>query len=132
MKSLSMTDTNSSSPIRLAAYALLLLVLVAAPFVVSSYTVRIFSTMGIAVILALGLNLLMGYAGQVSLANAAFFGIGAYAVAILGNRYGVSFWLAVPLVGVLTAAVGLVVGLPALRVSGQNDTPYRLPRIATA
>ena len=86
MKSLSMTDTNSSSPIRLAAYALLLLVLVAAPFVVSSYTVRILSTMGIAVILALGLNLLMGYAGQVSLANAAFFGIGAYAVAILGNR----------------------------------------------
>ena len=113
-----MTDTNSSSPVRPAAYALLLLVLVAAPFVVSSYTVHILSTLGIAVILALGLNLLMGYAGQVSLANAAFFGIGAYAVAILGNRYGVSFWLAVPLVGVLTAAVGLVVGLPALRVSG--------------
>ena len=112
-----MTDTNSSSPVRPAAYALLLLVLVAAPFVVSSYTVHILSTMGIAVILALGLNLLMGYAGQVSLANAAFYGIGAYAVAILGNRYGVSFWLAVPLVGVLTAGIGLVVGLPALRVS---------------
>lgn len=117
MKDLSMTDANNSSPVRLAAYALLLIVLFATPFVVSSYTVRILSTMGIAVILALGLNLLMGYAGQVSLANAAFFGIGAYAVAILGNRYGVSFWLAVPLVGVLTAALGLVVGLPALRVS---------------
>ena len=112
-----MAVTHSSSPVRPAAYALLLLVLVAAPFLVSSYTVHILSTMGIAVILALGLNLLMGYAGQVSLANAAFYGIGAYAVAILGNRYGVSFWLAVPAVGVMTAGIGLVVGLPALRVS---------------
>ena len=112
-----MAVTHSSSPVRPAAYALLLLVLVAAPFIVSSYTVHILSTMGIAVILALGLNLLMGYAGQVSLANAAFYGIGAYAVAILGNRYGVSFWIAVPAVGVMTAGIGLVVGLPALRVS---------------
>ena len=112
-----MAVTHSSSPVRPAAYALLLLVLVAAPFLVSSYTVHILSTMGIAVILALGLNLLMGYAGQVSLANAAFYGIGAYAVAILGNRYGVSFWIAVPAVGVMTAGIGLVVGLPALRVS---------------
>ena len=96
---------------------LLLLVLVATPFFVSSYAVHILSTMGIAVMLALGLNLLMGYAGQVSLANAAFFGIGAYAVAILGNRYGVPFWLALPVVGVLTAVIGLAVGLPALRVS---------------
>ena len=105
------------SPARLAGCALLLLILVAAPFVASSYALHILATMGIAVILALGLNLLMGYAGQVSLANASFFGIGAYAVAILGNRYGVPFWLAVPGVGAATAVLGLVVGLPALRVS---------------
>ena len=102
---------------RRLAFAVLLLVLAAAPFVASSYALHILATMGIAVILALGLNLLMGYAGQVSLANAAFFGIGAYAVAILGSRYGVSFWIAVPVAGILTAALGLVVGLPALRVS---------------
>ena len=112
-----MTPAPRSLAARLAPHALWLVVLVAAPFVVSSYTVHILSTMGIAVILALGLNLLMGYAGQVSLANAAFFGIGAYAVAILGNRFGVPFWLALPAVGVLTAGVGFVVGLPALRVS---------------
>lgn len=117
MTELTMTPTHRSSTARYAPYALLLLLLVAAPFVVSSYMVHILSTMGIAMILALGLNLLMGYAGQVSLANAAFYGIGAYAVAILGNRFGVPFWLAVPMVGVLTAATGLVVGLPALRVS---------------
>ncbi|RYH63604.1 MAG: branched-chain amino acid ABC transporter permease, partial [Alcaligenaceae bacterium] len=102
---------------RTAGCVALMLVLIAIPFVASSYAVHILSTMGIAVILALGLNLLMGYAGQVSLANAAFFGIGAYAVAILGNRYGVPFWLAVPGVGFLTAVLGFVVGLPALRVS---------------
>ena len=116
MTDLVMTPTQRS-PARLAGGLLLLAILVATPFVASSYAVHILSTMGIAVILALGLNLLMGYAGQVSLANAAFFGIGAYAVAILGNRFGVPFWLAVPLVGVSTALVGLVVGLPALRVS---------------
>jgi ABC-type branched-subunit amino acid transport system ATPase component/ABC-type branched-subunit amino acid transport system permease subunit len=117
MTDLPMRGARGSSPARLAPYAVALLVVVVAPFVVSSYTVHILTTMGIAVILALGLNLLMGYAGQVSLANAAFYGIGAYAVAILGNRYGVPFWVAVPVVGIVTAFIGLVVGLPALRVS---------------
>ena len=113
-----MNTSQRYAPVRPVAFAILmLLVLAAAPFIASSYALHILSTMGIAIVLALGLNLLMGYAGQVSLANAAFFGIGAYAVAILGNRYGVSFWVAVPLVGVLTALLGLVVGLPALRVS---------------
>ena len=102
---------------RLWPCALLLFVLALAPVLVSSYAVHILSTLGIAVILALGLNILMGFAGQVSLANAAFFGIGAYAVAVLGNGYGVTFWLAVPLVALLTAGLGFVVGLPALRVS---------------
>jgi len=92
-------------------------VLALLPWFVSSYVVHILSVMAIAVILSLGLNLLMGYAGQVSLANAAFFGIGAYAVAILGNRLGVPFWAALPLVGLATAGLGFVVGLPALRVA---------------
>lgn len=102
---------------RIAASAVLVLVLVlaAAPWVVSPYLLQILSTLGIAVILALGLNILMGYAGQVSLANAAFFGMGAYGVAVLGGP--LTFWLAVPLVAVATALVGLLVGLPALRVS---------------
>jgi ABC-type branched-subunit amino acid transport system ATPase component/ABC-type branched-subunit amino acid transport system permease subunit len=102
---------------RVAIFVAALVVLAVAPLVASSYVVHILSVMGIAVILALGLNLLMGYAGQVSLANAAFYGIGAYVVAILGNRYGVPFWIAVPVAGLGTAVVGLVVGLPALRVS---------------
>ena len=103
--------------IRAAAWLIALLALAAAPAVVSSYALHILSTLGIAVILALGLNILMGYAGQVSLANAAFFGIGAYGVAVLGNGTGFTFWLALPLVTLATAAIGLLVGLPALRVS---------------
>jgi ABC-type branched-subunit amino acid transport system ATPase component/ABC-type branched-subunit amino acid transport system permease subunit len=102
---------------RLIAIVGLLLALAASPLVLGSYALHIMSMVGIAVILALGLNLLMGYAGQVSLANAAFFGIGAYIVAILGNRYGVPYWVALPLAAFATAGVGFVVGLPALRVS---------------
>jgi branched-chain amino acid transport system permease protein len=102
---------------RLIAIVGLLLALAVSPLVLGSYALHIMSMVGIAVILALGLNLLMGYAGQVSLANAAFFGIGAYIVAILGNRYGVPYWVALPLAAFATAGVGFVVGLPALRVS---------------
>ena len=111
-----MTMLHSSAARRIAI-AVLLAVLAASPFFLGAYAVQIMSMVGIAVILALGLNLLMGYAGQVSLANAAFFGIGAYMVAILGNRYGVPFWVAVPLASCVTAGVGFIVGLPALRVS---------------
>ncbi len=106
-----------SSASRRAAIVVVLALLAASPFFLGSYVVRIMSMVGIAVILAFGLNLLMGYAGQVSLANAAFFGIGAYMVAILGNRYGVPYWVAVPVASFATAGVGFIVGLPALRVS---------------
>ena len=96
--------------------AVVVAVMAAAPWVVSSYLLQILSTLGIAIILALGLNILMGFAGQVSLANAAFFGMGAYGVAVLGPT-PLTFWLAVPVVAVATALTGLLVGLPALRVS---------------
>ena len=105
-----------SRPGRIAGGLLVLLLLAAAPLAASSYALLILCNLGIAVILALGLNILMGYAGQVSLANAAFFGMGAYGTAVLGTT-GLTFWGALPLVAVATAATGLLVGLPALRVS---------------
>ena len=71
-----MTMLDSPAARRIAI-AVLLAVLAASPFFLGAYAVQIMSMVGIAVVLALGLNLLMGYAGQVSLANAAFFGIGA-------------------------------------------------------
>ncbi len=63
-----------------------------------------------------GLNLTVGYAGQMSLGQAAFFGIGAYIAAILTTRLGVSFWLTIPLAAVVCFVVGLALGFPALRV----------------
>jgi branched-chain amino acid transport system permease protein len=103
---------------RLAFFMLLAVFFVLAPFILSPYQLHILMTIGIAIILSIGLNLLMGFAGQVSLANAAFYGIGAYSVAIAGNVYGVPFWICLPLVSFLTAGLGFIVGLPALRVSG--------------
>jgi branched-chain amino acid transport system permease protein len=70
------------------------------------------------VLLAIGLNILVGYAGQLAFANAAMFGIGAYATGLLQVRLGCSFWLAFPAGALLATAVGLLISLPALRLSG--------------
>jgi branched-chain amino acid transport system permease protein len=69
-------------------------------------------------VLALGLNLLMGYAGQISVGHAAFFGIGAYASAILCVDHGWSFWTALPVAIVLSSLCGIVLGVPTLRLRG--------------
>jgi len=69
-------------------------------------------------ILAIGLNLLMGYGGQISVGHAAFFGIGAYASAILCVDHGWSFWTALPAAVLVAAACGLLLGVPTLRTRG--------------
>lgn len=73
-------------------------------------------TVGLWAILAMGLNIITGYAGQISLGHAAFFGIGAYASAILSTKYGVTFWLALPAAVLITAAVGALLGSVSLRL----------------
>ena len=65
-----------------------------------------------------GLNLLVGYTGQISLGHAAFMAIGAYGSAILARELGFSFWTALPASALLTGVVGLLFGLPSLRVKG--------------
>jgi branched-chain amino acid transport system permease protein len=86
------------------------------PLMVPSYTLYIINTIGIYAIAAVGLNLLIGYTGLISLGHGAFFGVGAYAVAILTTRAGMPFWLALPSAGLITAAVGMVFGLPSARL----------------
>ncbi|MEA3355806.1 MAG: branched-chain amino acid ABC transporter permease [Candidatus Bipolaricaulota bacterium] len=78
-------------------------------------TVGVF--MGIFSILTISLNILTGYAKQVSLGHAAFFGIGAYTSAMLTTNYGLTFWQALPCVIIITAFIGTLLGLPSLRVS---------------
>lgn len=66
----------------------------------------------------LGLNLVSGYNGQVSLGHGAFYAVGAYTTAILMASYDVPYWATLPASGVITAALGYAVGFPALRLSG--------------
>ena len=70
------------------------------------------------ILLALGLNLIAGYAGQLSLAHAAFFGIGAYTTALLTLNQHWSFWLAAPIGAVVAGLVAVAIGLPTLRLKG--------------
>jgi branched-chain amino acid transport system permease protein len=86
------------------------------PFISSQYLLYIINTMGIYAIAAVGLNLLIGYTGQLSLGHGAFFGVGAYSAAILATRLNFPFWLALPSAGLMTAAIGMVFGLPSARL----------------
>jgi branched-chain amino acid transport system permease protein len=88
------------------------------PFISSAYNMYIFNTIGIMAIGAIGLNILVGYTGQISLGHGAFFGVGAYAAAILATRFHLPFWASVPCAGMATAIVGMVFGLPSSRLKG--------------
>lgn len=101
---------------RLLAVGLVAAVLLlAAPPFLKNYGVYLLTYWLVFVIATMGLNLTVGYAGQKSLGHAAFFGIGAYTVAIL-MKAGFSWWLGAPAAALLCFAVGLAVGFPALRV----------------
>ena len=99
----------------LIAGAIGLAVLLAVPAFLKNYGIYLFSYWAIYVIANMGLNLTVGYAGQKSLGHAAFFGIGAYSVAIL-MKAGFSFWLGLPLAALSCFVIGLGLGFPALRV----------------
>ena len=86
------------------------------PYGLDSYAIHVANVILIFAVLAIGLGLCMGVAGQVNLAQVAFFGVGAYATAILTTKAGLGFWVAALLAIAATIAVGLVVGTPALRV----------------
>src|ERR1700750_1766805 len=89
--------------------------LLAAPFLFRPYGIFILSTWAVMSIAAIGLNLTLGYAGQISLAQAAFVGIGAYVTAYLTTR-GWPFWSTYLIGGTVCFAVGWLLGYPALRV----------------
>lgn len=84
----------------------------------SDYQLNLLIQIGVYGIAALGLNILVGFTGQISLGHSAFFGFGAFASAWLNNKYGVPVFFAVPLAGLMTTAVGMVVGIPAGRIKG--------------
>ena len=89
-----------------------------APHVVNEYILSLLIQIGIFGIAALGLNIVVGFTGQISIGHAAFFGFGAFTSAYLSNRFGIPVFFCIPLAGAVTAAVGLVFGLPAARLKG--------------
>ena len=73
---------------------------------------------GIWTILVLSLNIVLGYTGQVSMCHGSFFGIGAYTSTLLVMKAGWSYWLALPVAAILSAFIGFLIGIPALRSKG--------------
>ncbi len=102
----------------IVALIVLLAVLAVVPQFASTYWLDVLNRIGIAVIGALGLNILVGYTGQISIGHAAFLAVGAYATAIFETDAGLPFYLALPLAALVTSGFGLIFGIPSLRLKG--------------
>lgn len=92
--------------------------LLAVPFLVKGEYLWISMQIVIAVVGAVGLNILTGFTGQISLGQGAFLGVGAYTSAFITAKMGLPFWVGVPAAGVVTAVAGMLFGIPSLRLKG--------------
>ncbi len=106
------------TPLERVRLGLFLIGALAFPFVASPYWLSLGNQVAIATVGAIGLNILVGYTGQISLGQGAFMAVGAYGTGILTARMGVPFWLSIPAACILTAAIGVFFGLPSLRLKG--------------
>src|SRR5690349_24516266 len=88
------------------------------PMTLEEYYLSILNLIFIAVVGALGLNILVGYTGQISLGHGAFMSVGAYTAANLAVRLGLPFWITLPAGGLMAAFIGALVGIPSLRIKG--------------
>ena len=129
--SMMMTTPNEKPSVEPAAYAglspaiwqyvgiaAILAIACILPFAVSGYRVSQFSQVLIYAIAMLGLNILTGFNGQISLGQGAFYGIGAYTTAILLDKTAIPYWATVPIAGAICLGAGFLFGLPALRLEG--------------
>ena len=105
-------------PLEMWRMALFLVFLIVFPFFASSYWLTLANQIAIATVGAIGLNILVGYTGQISLGQGAFLAIGAYSAGIFTARFGLPFWASIPIAALLTAAIGVFFGLPSLRLKG--------------
>ncbi|SDV49492.1 branched-chain amino acid ABC transporter permease [Chitinasiproducens palmae] len=105
-------------PLHIALGALAVLVAIALPFMVSDYTARLLVVGLISAVAVLGLTIVFGYAGLISLGHAAFVGLGAYTVAILCTRYRVNPWLASACAVAVAGAAAYLIGRVLLRLKG--------------
>src|SRR4029450_9733046 len=84
----------------------------------NNYQLYVLALVGLTAIVGVGLNVLLGLSGQISLGHVAFYAIGAYVVGILTTKTAIGFWLALPLAGVVAGVAGVLLAVPALRVRG--------------
>ncbi|MGL1932939.1 MAG: high-affinity branched-chain amino acid ABC transporter permease LivM [Desulfotalea sp.] len=96
----------------------ILVVTVLLPKFLSPYQVNILTNALMYVVLGLGLNIVVGMAGLLDLGFVAFYAVGAYSYALLNLHYGIGFWLALPIGGLLAAFFGILLGFPVLRLRG--------------
>jgi branched-chain amino acid transport system permease protein len=106
------------SKTKLAVAIILAIVILAIPFVLPNYRTFQLTLVMVYAIALLGLNMLTGYNGQISLGHGAFFAIGAYTAAIMMDKANAPYWLTLPVAGVLCLIAGFLFGLPALRLEG--------------
>jgi branched-chain amino acid transport system permease protein len=103
---------------RWAVAALAALFIVVAPLSLGVYYVSVLNLILVAIVGALGLNILVGYTGQISIGHGAFMSVGAYTAANLIVRLGLPFWITIPAGGLMAAFIGVIVGIPSLRIKG--------------
>ena len=107
---------GSPSPARLAPLALLLIAGFVLPLLLPQYFLFLGNILMMYAVLALGLDLLLGWAGQFAFAHIAFFGIGTYATTLLNTRFGIPFIAGMPIAAALAGLIGILIGLPATRL----------------
>src|SRR5215469_16321945 len=98
--------------------ALTVLFVIVVPVALSEYHLSILNLILIAAVGALGLNILVGYTGQISIGHGALMSVGAYTAANLVTRIHAPFWLALPAGGIMAAVIGAIIGIPSLRIKG--------------
>ncbi len=109
---------SSLNTLQILGIALFLIVCIAAAFWFSNYHLFQLTLVVVYAIAILGLSIVTGFNGQISLGHGAFYAIGAYTTAILMDRYDMPYWATLPFSALVCAAVGFLIGLPALRLGG--------------
>jgi len=121
--SIANADPGARSVLRWAGFLVALAVLYTVPWLSGSFLTQVIVLVGFYVLLGLGLNIVVGYAGLLDLGYVAFYAVGAYFTALITSPtsalgWGLNFWVALPIVVALSAIVGLLIGAPVLRLRG--------------
>ena len=109
---------NKRNPWLAVGLVVLVVALVLLPFTVKNFRVFQFNLVLVYAVAVLGLNILTGYNGQISLGHGAFYAVGGYVAAVLMERAGLPFWATLPVAGLLCFGLGYLMGFPALRLGG--------------